>query len=180
MDSVNISNLNKWLMENYKTPYNKPLFRIVWSNTEFEYRKGTYRDFDESGIFLREVTEVRLTRKYSYIHERYIFEKWAPGNISKSEEIPGSEQGDYIPVYVFESSKGKELPVTRKVCEFLVGFDMGNVEQDYIPSEEYLEEKEVQNQIATMDTHPEWFSTYGPSRNAIAYVKGLRGKEIPK
>lgn len=172
--------INNWLTQRYKTPELRPLYRLVWSDNEFEHRKSTYRDYDENKTFIREVTEVRLVKKYPYIESRYIFEKWGPGNLTRSSEIPGSENGDYIPFYVFESGKGVALPVTRKVVEFLISVDHGRVNKDDIPSEEYLEEKETQSQIATMDTHPEWFSTFGNSRNAIAYNKGLKGKEIPQ
>jgi hypothetical protein len=158
--------LNKWL-EGYGFIRNEPMYRLVWSNDIMEYRYGQFRDFAGS-IFLREVWETRLTRKYNYIHDKWILEGFSPDAFS--QEIPGSERGDYVPIYVFQDRKGGSLPVTRRVLEFLIGALNGRIEKDKIPSKEYLEEKEVKEMEEEMDDHPGWFSTRpGPQRNSVAY-----------
>jgi hypothetical protein len=164
--------LNNWLRE-YGLKDGRPRFRLVWSNDIYEHRRGTFRDFTREGIFIREVFETRLTRKYNYIHDRWIFEAFTEDGGSR--EVPGTEHGDYIPVYIFESGEGKALPVTRKVVEFLIGCCHGRVEKDKIPSQEYLDYREVRDMEESMDDHPSAFSTRaGPQRNSIAYDKGLR------
>jgi hypothetical protein len=137
-----------------------------------EFRKGIFRDFVGS-IFIRETNEVRLTRKYNYIHDKWIFEAFSRN--AYSPEVPGTEGGDYIPIYVFQNSMRAPLPITKKVLEFLVGTVNGRVERDKIPSQEYLDDVEVGKMEESMDDHPSDFSTRpGPQRNAVAYTKELK------
>lgn len=52
-----------------------PMWRISWSPAQYAKQKGTYRDFTDGGIFIREVTEVREVPKYGYFREPlYILE----------------------------------------------------------------------------------------------------------
>jgi hypothetical protein len=148
------------------------VYRLVWSEDAFENRLGTFREFTDMGLFIREVTEVRKVRKYNYLHHRWIFEMWAPGNITRNPETPDAANGDYVPVYVFESGQGSYLTPTRKVVEFLISCLEGKVKRDELPSEEYLEERDVQAIEESLDDHPAWFQTReGPGRNAI-FFKG--------
>jgi hypothetical protein len=150
---------------------NLPIYRLVWSEDIMEHRKGTFREF-YGDIFLREFNGVRLVRKYNYIHERWIFEAFSVEG--GSPEVPGSLEGDYVPIYVFESANGESLPVTRKVLEFLIGALNKRVTKDMIPSEEYLKEKSVGEIEDSWDDHPMHFSTRpGPQRNSIWY-KGVK------
>jgi hypothetical protein len=171
--------INGWLSDTYRTTVeNYPVYRIVWSEDIFENRLGTYREFTESGLFIREVTEVRKVRKYGYIHHRWIFEIWAPGNLTRNPETPDAASGDYIPVYVFESGLGMYLPVTRKVVEFLISALEGKIKRDLEPTEEYLAEKEVAAMVESLDDHPSYFQTRaGPARNAI-WFKGFDPQKI--
>ena len=171
---TDIEIINAKIAKLYRLVDNTPIFRLVWANDIYEPRFGTYRDFTESGLFLREVTEMRITRKYSYIHERWILERWAPGNLTANPETPGAENGDYLPVYVFEDAKGNYLPPTEKVVSFIIKFSFGEIRKDEVPSEEYLEEKEIQSQVESMDTHPIFQTSPGPGRDSIGYNKGLK------
>lgn len=131
-----------------------------------EHRRGWFRDYTESGLFIREVMDTRLTRKYNYIHERWILEAFSV--TAQSSEVPGTEGGDYVPVYVFNSSSDEPLPVTRRVLEFLIGCVNGRVEKDKVPSEEYTNFKEIEAMEDSLDDHPSEFSTRpGPQRNAV-------------
>lgn len=169
-----IERINSWLRQSYRTLENVPLYRLVWSDKVFEHRFGTYNDFTESGLFIRQVSEVRLVRKYSYIHERYIFEMWADGSKTSNRETPDALNGDYIPVYVFEDKQGKYLPPTEKVVRFLISCLQGNVRKDEIPSQEYLDQKEISDQVISMDTHPYFQTRPGEARNAVGYTKELK------
>ena len=165
-----IEQLNNRIGYEYRSLDNRELFRIVWSESIFENRYGTFREFTDGGLFIREVTETRRVRKYNYIHNRWIFEAWAPGNLTANRELPDAACGDYVPVYVFENKKGEYLPPTEKVVRFLIAAVYGKVKKDEIPSEAYLEEKEIQRAVESMDDHPSWFQTRpGEARNAIWY-----------
>jgi hypothetical protein len=164
--------INKELEAKYTDITGRVMYRLVWSDKIFEHRYGTYRDFTPSGLFIREVTETRLTRKYNYIKERWILEKWAPGNLTAHKETPDAINGDYIPVYVFETGKGDYLVPTMKVVQLILDFMVGKIRQDDEVSPEALEEKEIQYEIEAMDDHPS-FSTFGPTRNAVSmHYKG--------
>lgn len=166
--------LNKKIGAEYVTLDGHQIFRLVWSENILENRHGTFREFTNSGIFVREVTEVRKVRKYNYIHNRWIFEMWAPGNLTRHPELPDAENGDYVPVYVFESRSGQYLPPNEKVVRFLISALYGKVRKDELPSKEYLEEREIQNTMEAMNDHPSWFQTRpGVARNAIWYAGGV-------
>lgn len=174
METELVEGLNKKIGGEYVTIDGHKIFRLVWSENVFENRHGTFREFTESGLFIREVTEVRSVRKYGYIHNRWIFEMWAPGNLTKSPELPDSGNGDYVPVYVFEGRDGNYLPPNEKVVRFLISALQGKVKKDEAPSREYLEEREISQQMEIMEDHPAWFQTRpGNTRNAIWYAGGI-------
>jgi len=165
--------LNTWLAE-YGKVNDNVRYRLVWSNSIMEHRYGYFRRYSDSGIYLGEEWGTQLARKYNYIHDRWIFEAFSPA--AQSSEVPGTVgKGDYVPVYVFNSSTDESLPVTRKILEFLIGCVNGRVDKDNLPSREYTDFKEIQAMEESMDDHPSDFSTRpGPQRNAIAYDKGLK------
>lgn len=170
--SEEIDALNKKIGSEYITLDGHQIFRLVWSEQIFENRHGTFREFTESGLFVREVTETRRVRKYNYIHNRWIFEMWAPGNLVANRETPDAINGDYIPVYVFEDRGGRYLPPNEKVVRFLISALQGKVKKDEVPSREYLEQREIGAMEESMDDHPAWFQTrVGPGRNAIGFER---------
>lgn len=66
---------NSRLKELYGTEVNGlPIWRVSWGPSQFEKQHGTFNDFTESGIFLREVTEVREVPKYAYLNPVYVLE----------------------------------------------------------------------------------------------------------
>lgn len=169
-----IEELNSRIGAEYMTIDGRVMFRLVWSEEIFENRYGTFREFTSEGIFVREVTEVRRTRKYNYIHNRWIFEMWAGGNLVANPETPDAVNGDYVPVYVFEDKHGGYLPPNERVVRFLIAALEGKIRRDIMPSQEYLEEKEVDRMVESMDDHPSWFQTRpGDARNAIWYKGGV-------
>ena len=168
--------LNEYLKTRGTSITGQVIYRLVWSEDIFENRYGFYRDFTKEGLFIREITETRRVKKYNYIHERYILEKWAPGNLTASPETPDASNGDYLPIYVFEDKKGNHLAPTRKVVEFLVSACEGKVDKDAVIDERIIEEKEIAYMVDSFDDHPGYFNTYGPARNAVAYSSGLKGK----
>jgi hypothetical protein len=170
-----VKNLNNWLKSQGTSITGQVIYRLVWSEEILEHRYGLFNDFTKQGIFIRQAIETRLVRKYNYINERFILEKWAPGNLTASSETPDAASGDYLPIYVFENKKGNYLSPTRKVLEFIINYMNGRVNKDEVIDEKILEEKEIQYQYESFDDHPMDFKTSGPTRNAIAYTRGLKG-----
>jgi len=113
--------IKKWLNQQGRTLDGRPIFRLVWSSHEQEYRFGEFNKF-YGEIYLGCERGLRLVPKYPYIGERWILEKYAPPEQAYVEDIPETRHGSYEPFFVFEDSKGNPLPVTLKVVEFLVNF----------------------------------------------------------
>lgn len=127
-----LKSLNIWLLERYGRGYftggiraaehPDALWRIVWSNDQFEKRFGRFRDIHKgSNILIREVEEVRLVPKYGWIQDRYILEKnvFAPdptGCLIETLHAP-----HYEIVWCFQNAETKEpQPIIRKGVEFLI------------------------------------------------------------
>lgn len=113
--------VDTWLSRQEKLVDGRPVFRLTWSTTASEVRHGTFNDFSDSGLFIRQITETRETRKYNYVKDRWILERWTPPDRVSSQELPMSFNGTYEPIFVFEGSNGEALPVTLKVVEFIIG-----------------------------------------------------------
>lgn len=107
--------IQKWLSEQGKNLTGGPIYRLVWSDLELEARLGTYNDYS-GNLFLRQVTEVRKVKKYSYVPSRWILEKWFVQ--PPTRELP--DPNGYEPFYVFENGKGEFLPPNLKVVQFIL------------------------------------------------------------
>ncbi len=134
----------------------RPLYRLVWSSSELELRHGTFREFHDD-TFIREVTETRWTRKYWYINDRWILERWIPGEIvsNNESELPGvSRNGSYEPLYTFEDGDRLYLAPNIKVLDFII---TQAEKPHHITREELMnellekEEKEVKDIMEAMD-----------------------------
>ncbi len=112
-----ITRINKILADSFgSTLDGKPFFRLVWSDSEFEFRKGTYNEF-YGQIFLRKIEGVRNVPKYNYIHQRWILERWSPPWMVQTNEIVN--HNGYEPLYLFEDKNGNYLDPNLKVCSFV-------------------------------------------------------------
>lgn len=133
---LKIERFNKWL-STLATKNNKPLLRIVWSSDEFEVRKGPFRSYTPSGIFLKEVKGPRKVHKYPQHQDRWIMEMQVD---MIDKDVVGTIQGNnYEPFYVFQDSNGEFLRPEKKVVEFLA-YNVINPEKAF-PSDLKDEEK---------------------------------------
>jgi hypothetical protein len=74
-----LTSINACLTDTYgKTLDNRPKWRVVLGSECLEKRLGTFRDYTEGGIFLREVTEVREVKKYPAWQTYHILERVVP------------------------------------------------------------------------------------------------------
>lgn len=98
-----------------------PIFRVVWSEDQFEKRYGTFTDYvPGTNIFLREVTEVREVPKYrQWIHGKHILERLVlvpPQNMVELVEA----QISYEPLWTFEDRNKNYLPPRLDACKFII------------------------------------------------------------
>lgn len=101
--------------------YGDPLFRVVFSDDQTERREGIYTDY-HGDIYLRTVREIREVRKYPWIKEKWILERWADGKLAyhPSLIIEDSKDGVYVCVYVFQDKYRNYLPPLLKVCQIVI------------------------------------------------------------
>lgn len=130
-----------------------PIYRLVWSTSELELRHGTFKEFHDD-VFIREVTETRWTRKYWYINDRWILERWIPPELCHTPELPNSRNGSYEPIYTFEDGNRLYLEPNIKVLDFII--TMAEKPHHITQQELYnelkdKEEKEIQQIMESMD-----------------------------
>lgn len=140
--------INQRLVDYFGKFDDKPKWRIVFSEDQYENRLGTYNDYTREGIFLREVTEVRLVPKYKqWIHKKWVLEKLVEVPEVCQDEI--LSRLSYEPIWVFEDKKGNPLPPIWIAIEYLItsvegkrGVKLeepnGNLEERIKRLEEYL------------------------------------------
>lgn len=150
--------INEWLDRHLKTPQGLPVYKLVWSDDAREKRHGTFTDFTESGVYLRTVTETRLTRKYSYIRERWLLEKWFSPEYTISSELPESLKGGYELVWLFETRDEQYQAPTLRATQFLIGFIENNTPESSMRRRSRLadevfniEEKEIADFLNVLD-----------------------------
>lgn len=117
-----VDSINRQLVDLYgiDTITGDAIWRIVWSEDQFEHRFGTYDDVTESGIYLRTVTEVRYVPKYrQWIKERYVLERLVVIPEINSGDLPATKVS-YEPMYSFQTDAGVYLPPSIIACKFII------------------------------------------------------------
>jgi|SRR5882672_554335 len=118
-----VESINASLVDYYgvDTITGDPIWRVVWSEDQFEHRLGTYDDFvPNTEIYLRTVTEVRYVPKYrQWIKQKFVLERLVVIPESNIPELPATKVS-YEPIYVFETGSGKYLPPNLQAAKFVV------------------------------------------------------------
>lgn len=171
-----IQNINAWLtMFGGETPDKKPIFRLSWSDDQFEWRRGEFNIFGEDGRFMRTETGVRYKRKYNYVHERWILEKWAPQDMVADPSLPNVTNGDYIPFWVFEGKDGNYLEPTQKIVEFMFYMFMRQKKrtpQDVANEMKIKEDEDIKKFMDQIDTSP--IGNALRMKEAVGYTKEIK------
>jgi len=117
-----VDRINSQLKDEYGTDIvtGAPIWRVVWSEDQFEHRLGTYEDITPAGIYLRTVTEVRKVPKYrQWIRKKYVLEQLVLVPEQNREELPDVKIS-YEPYYVFETRTHKYLPPKYDVAKIII------------------------------------------------------------
>lgn len=120
--SESLESLNRQLVDLFgiDTVTGQPIWRIVWSEDQFEHRHGTYDDFTPAGIYLRTVTEVRYVPKYSqWIRNKYVLERLVVIPECNSGDLPATRMS-YEPMYPFQTNSGQYLPPRLDAAQFVI------------------------------------------------------------
>ena len=98
----------------------REMYRISFSDDQYEKRLGTYTDYTREGIYLRTVTEVREVPKYKqWIRHKYILERLTIVPDVNAEDLPTSKL-TYECIFVFENFKGEPLPPRIDVAKIAI------------------------------------------------------------
>lgn len=120
--------INKQLKDLYSVDIvtGLPIFRVVWSEDEFEHRHGTFDDFvPGTNIYLGSKTETRYLPKYrQWIHGRHILERLVLVPECNQSELPAAKIS-YEPLWVFRKGDDNEtpegyLPPRLDACKFII------------------------------------------------------------
>lgn len=117
-----IESINSRLVDHFglDTSTSQPIWRVVWSEDQFENRLGTYDDYTPAGLYLRTVTEVRYVPKYrQWVKRKYVLERLVSIPDANLPELPASKVS-YEPLWVFETTSGKYLPPRFDACKIIV------------------------------------------------------------
>lgn len=117
-----IETINKLLKEHFgvDTVTGQVIWRVVWSEEQFENRLGIYDDYTPAGIYLRTVKEVRYVPKYrQWITEKYVLERLVVIPEINQQDLPDAKVS-YEPIWVFEDKHGKYLPPKFLACKVII------------------------------------------------------------
>lgn len=110
--------INQRLVDFYgiDTFSSNPIFRVVWSNDQFEKRLMEYTD---GGIALL-YPEVREVPKYrNWNPNRYILERLVIVPEEQQKELAGLKVS-YEPLYTYEDGRGNYLPPKLEATKFII------------------------------------------------------------
>lgn len=117
-----IDSINRQLADLYgiDTITGQAMWRVVWSEEQFEHRAGVYDDYTPGGIYLRTVKEVRWVPKYrQWIKEKYVLERLVLIPEINSGDLPATKIS-YEPMFPFETATGKYLPPRLDAAQFVI------------------------------------------------------------
>lgn len=151
-----IESINKRLLDEYGSDIssNKPKFRVVFSDSQYENRIMTHTD---KGFELVH-PEVCFVPKYKqYISHRYILERLTPviGETDLLEKI------SYEPVWTFQDKNSHYLPPWFEGCRFIIENILMNMAvknyyakyKDIMSKEQYLEDiKKMEDELFGNET----------------------------
>lgn len=113
-----IDSINRQLrsMFGIDTESRESLFRVVWSEDQFEKRLSKYTAF---GIELLSPIVCEMPKYRQWVKEKYVLERLVliPG--INSEELLEAKKS-YEPLWVFRTEKGDYLPPKLEVCKIVI------------------------------------------------------------
>lgn len=120
--SESIESLNRQLADLYgiDTVTGQAIWRIVWSEDQFEHRRGIYEDYSPGGLYIRTVDEVRWVPKYrQWIKEKYVLERLVVVPEANIRELPATKTS-YEPMFPFQTASGGYLPPRLDASKFVI------------------------------------------------------------
>lgn len=116
-----VETLNQQLRDNFgiDTVKGLPIWRVSWAADQYEKRLAEYTDYTASGLFIRQVTEVREVPKYPWWKDIYILERLVLVPEQNIVELVGATIS-YECLWSFEDKFERPLPPNYEVCEYII------------------------------------------------------------
>lgn len=173
--SERIETINELLRGQFgiETSSSKPIFRVVWSEDQYEYRLTNHTD---SGIELLE-PEVRLLPKYNqWIHEKYVLERLVAVPAIDQNQLPTSLVS-YEPLWVFVDAKGDYLPPKFEAAKFIIDGVLAAISKESGGMRKYVDplkdEHPEAKEIRLKKLQDELFGNETDTGDALAYREGV-------
>lgn len=125
-DKILIDSINGMLYREYRVLDGRPIYRIVWSDSQLEKRIGDFTDWYGHILIRQEHKALREVKKYWYFEkpcwvlEKLIFIRDSQALKEITLELVEARSGSYEPVYAFRDSDGNPLSVNWKVVEIIL------------------------------------------------------------
>jgi len=114
-----IEEINEWLIKEYGKFEGYPIWRVVWSEIQFEMRRGVFNYFDNNGNFVRTETGVFEVPKYrQWIKEKFVLERILPVPDCDSQEL--TTKLSYEPIFPFADKNDNYLHPRIDVCKIVI------------------------------------------------------------
>lgn len=113
-----VDEINRQLREHFGADANdrdSPIWRVVWSDDQYEKRETEYNDEGYRLLFPR----VAVLPKYQWIKERWILERLVLVPEVNSKELLGRKVS-YEVIYIFETQQGVYLPPNFNAAKFVI------------------------------------------------------------
>jgi hypothetical protein len=116
-----IETINNQLIDMYgiDTVSGQPMWKVVWSEEQFEHRLGTYVDYTTEGLYIRTVTEVRYVKMYPWIVDKYVLVRLVAVSEINAGDLP-AKKTSYEPMYPFMTPSMAYAPPSITVCKFVI------------------------------------------------------------
>ena len=117
----------------------KPKYRLIWTENTFEKRHGTFSKF-YGPLWLGEHTGIELAKKYSFLLNRFVLERYAP----EATRNPEIDSDGYECFYVFHDKDRNYLPLREDMINFAVQAHLTSVGGDIPKKNDHILESEDQ------------------------------------
>ena len=175
LDSLQLIAINRALENRWG---GRPLFRVVYSETEFEVRYCKFSVFDNSGNYLGEHEETGTFRKYQncwhcYILEKDVQDQGAPPEIKT--------WNGYEIIWPFKKGDSEDpIDPNVEICMFITDRLMNPVKRtikDYKAEAQREYDEEVQRTFEILDNERPYLATMLDNKEAIVVPHNYKKDE---
>lgn len=115
IDALEFAEINRRLLDIYGREFDRPRYRIVWSEDEYNRRWTKYTD---DGFELQQPEVRNLPTYKQWIHEKYVLEKLIESPVgAESDRVDAIE---YEPLHTFQTKNEVFLYPYFEACKYVI------------------------------------------------------------